>query len=327
MKSRIRIKKGCSMLPIVMPGRNTVRAAAIRAVPAAFGVILLTLALFGCGQQGSAKAEASKTVVADTVAQVQPATTDSSTQQPELDQAVSAAASSEPAESPAPQAKPAQKVTGIAAVERATAAGKYLLVVFYRSDDDSTRAMKKVVAGAAAKLANKATSVTVNVTDAAERDIVAKYQVDRAPMPLALVVAPSGAITGGFVGKVTEEQLSGSFVSPGLASSLKALQDGKLVLLCVQNTSTKSNDAAMKGVNAFITDTRFAKSTEVVSLDPADEAESKLLKQLQIDPKTSEAVTALLAPPGAVVAQYKGATNKDVMIAALAAKQAGGGGG
>jgi predicted small lipoprotein YifL len=313
------------MLLVTMSDRNAARAAAIRAVPAV--LLVLLLALLGCGQQGPAKAQAAKSAATDTVAQVQPSPTDSSAQQPELNKAVSATTSSEPAKSSTPSPKPASKATGLAALERAATAGKYLLLLFYRNDDDSTRAMKKVIASAAAKLASKANSITINVTDAAEREIVAKYQVDRAPMPLALVVAPSGAITGGFVGKVTEEQLSGAFVSPGLANSLKALQDGKLVLLCVQNASTKSNDAAMRGVNAFITDTRFAKSTEVVSLDPTDEAESKFLKQLQIDPKTSEAVTALMAPPNAVVAQYKGATDKDVMIAALAAKQAGGGGG
>jgi predicted small lipoprotein YifL len=286
-------------------------------------LVVLLLTLTACGQRGPAKAEAAKPAATDSVAQVQPSPIKSSAQQSVPDQAVSATTTSEPAKSP----NPSQKLTGIAAVERAMATGKYVLVLFYRSDDDETQAMKKVIANAAARLAKKATSVTINVTDAAEREIVAKYQVDRAPMPLALVVAPTGAITGGFPGKVTEEQLSGAFVSPGLANSLKALQDGKLVLLCVQNASTKSNDVAMRGVSAFIADTRFAKSTEVVSVDPTDEAESKFLKQLQIDPKTSEAVTALMAPPGSVVAMYNGATDKDVMIAALATKQAGGGGG
>jgi len=313
------------MLSVHRPDWNAVRTATLRAVPAV--LLVLLLALFGCSQQGPAKAQAAKSAATDTVAQIRPASTDSPAQQPGLDNAVSATTSSEPTESPTSLPKPTPKATGLAALERATAAGKHLLLLFYRNDDDSTRAMKKIFANAAAKFAKRANSVTVDVTDAAEREIVAKYQVDRAPMPLALVVAPGGAVTGGFPGKVTEEQLSGAFVSPGLANSLKALQDGKLVLLCVQNASTKSNDAAMRGVNAFITDTRFAKSTEVVSLDPTDEAESKFLKQLQIDPKTSEAVTALMAPPGSVVAQYKGATDKDVMIAALAAKQAGGGGG
>ena len=312
------------MLSVTMPDWNAARTATLRAATAVLVVLLLTLV--GCGQQGPAKTEAAKTVAADPVAQVQPAPIDSSAQRPELDQAVSASTSSEPAKPPAAEVKPAQKVTGIAALERAAAAGKYLLLLFYRNDDDSTRAMKKVFAGAAGKLASKANSIIINVTDAAEREIVAKFGVDRAPMPLALVVAPTGAVTGGFPGKVTEEQLSGAFVSPALANCLKALQAGKLVLLCAQNASTKSNDAALLGVQAFKADARYAQFTEVVSIDPADAAESKFLAQLQIDPKTSQAVTAFMAPPGSVIAKYTGATDKNTMIAALTAATSGGGG-
>ena len=308
------------MLSVPKIRRDAARAASLSTAPAV--LLVLLLALFGCGQQGSAKAEAAESATTDTVAQVQPAPADSSAQQTGLDQAVSAPTSSEPAESPV--AQPKAKVTGIAALERAAAAGKYLLVLFYRDNDDSTKAMKKVFAGAAGKLTGKANSITINVADDAEKDIVAKFGVDRAPMPLALVVAPTGAVTGGFPGKVTEEQLSGAFVSPGLASCLTALQAGKLVFLCVQNASTKSNDVALKGVQAFKADARYGNFTEIVSVDPTDAAESKFLAQLQIDPKTTEAVTAFMAPPGAVVAKYTGATDKDAMIATLTAATSGG---
>jgi hypothetical protein len=299
--------------------------AALRIVPAVLAAVLLTLS--GCGQRGSAKAEAAESATADTVAQVQSVPTDSSAQKPELGRVVSGTTSSEPAESPAPQAKPAQKATGIAVMDRAAAAGKHLLILFYRNDDDSTQAMRKAFASAVAKLANKANSVTVNVTDAAEQEIVAKFGVDRAPMPLALVVAPTGAVTGGFPGKVTEQQLSGAFVGPGTATCLKALQDNKLVLLCVQNASTKLNDAALKGAREFKSDGRYEKVTEIVTVDPSDATESKFLGQLKIDPKTSQAVTALIAPPGSVVAKYAGATDKNTLVAALTAATSGSGGG
>jgi len=312
------------MLPVPRIDRNAARSASVSTASAVLLALLLTL--FGCGQQQAAKAEV-KDAAAGPVAQVQSAPTDSLTQQAGLDQAVSATTLSEPAKPQSPEAKPAQKVTGIAALDRAAAAKKYLLILFYRNDDDSTRAMKKVVAGAAGKLAGKANSVTVNVADAAEKDIVAKFGVDRAPMPLALVVAPSGAITGGFPSKVTEEQLSGAFVGPGTATCLKALQDNKLVLLCVQNASTKSNDAALKGAHEFKADARYEKVTEIVTVDPSDATESTFLGQLKIDPKTSQAVTALIAPPGSVVAKYTGATDKNTLVAALTAATSGSGGG
>jgi hypothetical protein len=302
--------------------RTTIRPAVLAPL-----LLILLLALLGCGQQGQAKDEATKTVAVDPVAQVQPTPTDSSARQPELGKVASGTISPEPAESPAQQAKPIQKATGMAALERAAAAGRYLLVVFYRSDDDSTRAMKKVVASAASTFASKANSITINVTDAAEKDIVTRFGLDRAPMPLTLVVAPAGAITGGFAGKVTEAQLSGAFVGPGTATCLKALQDNKLVLLCVQNASTKSNDAALKGAQEFKADARYEKVTAIVTVDPSDATESKFLGQLKIDPKTSQAVTALIAPPGSVVAKYTGATNKNTLVAALTAATSGSGGG
>lgn len=98
---------------------------------------------------------------------------------------------------------------------------------------------------------------------------------------------------------------------------MKQLQDNKLVFLCVQNGKTKSNDAAMQGVRDFKADARFASATEIVTLDPADPAETSFLADLKIDPKTEEAVTVFLAPPGSAIAEYKGATDKAELAATL----------
>ena len=80
----------------------------------------------------------------------------------------------------------------------------------------------------------------------------------------------------------------------------------------------------MKGVNEFKDDAAFAKFTEVVQVDPTDTAEGKFMAQLKIEPKTDEAVTAFLAPPGAIVGTYKGATDKDTLVAAITAAASGG---
>ena len=130
-------------------------------------------------------------------------------------------------------------------------------------------------------------------------------------MPLVLAIAPNGAIMGGFPNKFTEEELLNAFGSPCTERCMKALQDGKLVFLCVQNSATNYNDEALEGVREFKADERFAKYTEVVMLDPSDTAETSFLADLKIDPKESEAVTAFLVPPGSVIAEFKGATNKD----------------
>jgi hypothetical protein len=52
-------------------------------------------------------------------------------------------------------------------------------------------------------------------------------------------------------------------------------------------------------------------------LDPSDPAEKPFLTDLKIDPATTEAITAFMAPPGSVIAEIKGATNKEELVAAL----------
>jgi putative ABC transport system ATP-binding protein len=63
---------------------------------------------------------------------------------------------------------------------------------------------------------------SINVGDPEESDIVNKFGVLAAPMPLALVVAPNGAVTGGFPAAVDEKL--GGMLSP---SSGQVFIDGQ----------------------------------------------------------------------------------------------------
>jgi hypothetical protein len=206
---------------------------------------------------------------------------------------------------------------GIAAMQEAAQAKQYLFAFFWKSKDNQTVTMSKILDSATKKAGSRARSVSVCITDLSEKSIVEKFGIDRAPMPLVLAIAPNGAITGGFPNKFTEDELLNAFSSPCTERCMKALQEGKLVFLCVQNSKTNSNDEAIGGVREFKADERYAKYTEVIMLDPSDTAESAFLTDLKIDPKESEAVTAFLAPPGSVIAEFKGATVKDELIAAL----------
>ena len=212
---------------------------------------------------------------------------------------------------------PKPKGPGIMAMEQAANEKKYLFAFFWKNDDDQTAAMRKVFEGATAKVADRAQTVMVNVTDPADAGIVQEFGLDRAPMPLALAIAPGGAVTGGVPARCEEEDVLHAFASPGLENCMNALQNGKLVFLCVQNASTNSNDDALKGVNEFKADARYGSATEIVMLDPSDSTEASFLGDLQIDPKTSVAVTTCLVPPGSPVAQFEGATTKDELVAAL----------
>ena len=79
---------------------------------------------------------------------------------------------------------------GLAAIDHATKANKYTLIFFYRQDDPQTKSLGEVFNGAAKALAARADSVVVRITDPSEADIVNKFQVTKAPMPLGPGLGP-----------------------------------------------------------------------------------------------------------------------------------------
>ena len=205
--------------------------------------------------------------------------------------------------------------------KKAAKAGKHVFLFFHKGDTGDTSAMRKIVESAAAKLGDKAEVKAIDVTAASVQTTLKKHQVDpaRTPMPLVLVLAPNGAIVNSFAVSFKEKDLTESLAGPCLAACLKALQDRKLVFVCAQNAETKANAAAMKGVKDFKADKKYAKLTEIVTVDPKDKAEKRLLSQLQISPDIETAVTVLLAPPGKIAGRFVGATQKAKLAAAVAA--------
>ena len=111
-------------------------------------------------------------------------------------------------------------------MRRAAEANQYLFAFFYEKDDEATRAARKTFDAAVKKITPAPQVVAVDRTAAGEKEIVAKFGVDRAPMPLVLAIAPNGAVTGGFkAAELTEERLRDAVASPGLQQCLKALQE------------------------------------------------------------------------------------------------------
>ena len=129
--------------------------------------------------------------------------------------------------SPGNQASPGQT-----AIEKAASANKFALVFFWKR---CANRQAWGVLQSAARTANWAEITAVQVTDPAEKQLVARYDLGRAPMPLVLAIAPCGAVTKAFTSNITitETQLQSAYVSPCTQLCLKAIQDRKLVMLCV----------------------------------------------------------------------------------------------
>ena len=99
---------------------------------------------------------------------------------------------------------------------------------------------------------------------------------------------------------------------------MKALQDRKLVLLCVEPASPQVKQVSLQpGVQEFRADEEYVKNSQVVFLDAGDAAEAGFLKDLRVDPKTTAKVTVLIAPPAKVVGTFVGEVTKDQLVAKL----------
>ena len=194
-------------------------------------------------------------------------------------------------------------------IQNAVGENKHLFIFFYKDQNEKTLFLQNVFDQAIQKMGVQVKSIKVKANDPSEKSIIERFNLKRTPMPFVLVLAPNGAITGGFP-SFTEEQLMDSISSPGAASCLKALQDRKLVLLCLQNNQTVNNEAALKGVNDFKADPRFANATEIVLIDPSNTKERKFLNQLALDTSASQATTVLISPPAEVIGTYQGPTTK-----------------
>jgi hypothetical protein len=206
---------------------------------------------------------------------------------------------------------------GAKAMQQAAEGKQYLFAFVYEKDDEATRSARKAFETAVAKV-TAAKWVVVDRTAPGEKALVEKYGLRSAPMPLVLAIAPNGAITGAIkASELSPSRLQDAVATPCLQQCLKALQDGQLVVLCLQNAKTQDNEAATKGVKEIKADGWFSETTEVIQVDPSDPKEAKLMTQLKIEPKTKKAVTAVLAPPGMLVAKFEGATTKEGLKAAF----------
>jgi hypothetical protein len=207
------------------------------------------------------------------------------------------------------------------AIDQAAAANKYVFLFFWKDGSPQTGKAWAALEPAVTKMADVAVFVSIRVTNPAEKAIVDKYDASRAPLPLVLAIAPSGAVTKAFTKAFDEKELRTAFVSPCMERSLKALQSRKLVFVCVVDLADpRAKVAIPKGVEGFQADKKYAAATEVVAVNVRDEKEAAFLKELDVSNRSAP-ITIFLAPPGAMIGRFGSETSKETFVAKLVAAQ------
>ena len=96
---------------------------------------------------------------------------------------------------------------------------------------------------------------------------------------------------------------------------MKAMQDRKLVLVCVHTSARSQTPAA---VVEFQGDPEFKDRLKVISIQANDTAEAPFLKQMEIEPTSLKgSAVVFLAPPAVLVGKFTSSTTKAEMAAAL----------
>lgn len=199
----------------------------------------------------------------------------------------------------------------------AALAGKFTYIVFTKGDSAASRSMMQIVkAGVAAREANSTFS-TADANAASEQALVQKYGIGRAPMPVTVVVAPNGAVTGVFAKVVKEEQLAASIVPPTMMRCMKSLQDKKLVFVCLTHEAADQAEVPA-GVSNLSLDPQFKDRVEVVSMQVDDPTEARFIEQMQVNPQqVSGPYAVLIAPPGVLVGHYGVKATREEIAAAI----------
>jgi hypothetical protein len=220
--------------------------------------------------------------------------------------------------------QPAQPKSVKEAILSVQKSAKYLFVVFYDQKDDLFKDMEKTILTLTAKSKDKKILVyQASVNDKSQADAVAKYGVGRAKLPLVLIFAPNGAITGGFPQKVTEQQLAKSMVSESVAKIVKVVQEQKLALVLLQNNKTKFNQESAQAAKDFSNDTKVKSIVEIIKNDPEDTGLKSFLAQCDLTKPITESTIVLVAPRGTIVGVFSGNVTKDTLLEALAPKTSG----
>ncbi len=210
---------------------------------------------------------------------------------------------------------------GFAAIQKAANENKHLFIFFYKDKDEKTLQLQNILNQILSKT-NEAMTLSIDLNAPTEKHIIEKYKLKRSRVPTVVVIAPNGAVTGKFK-SFTQNDLMKSILSSGAVKCLKALQEKKLVFLCLQNEKTSHNSAALKGINDFKNDPKFAKATEIVMINPSNTNEHEFLKQFDLNTNTSKSITLLIYPPGHVIGKYEGAVTKEQFISSIKKTTAG----
>jgi hypothetical protein len=208
-------------------------------------------------------------------------------------------------------------------IEKANKSCKPVFLVAYNaSGADADKAMA-IANNAKKNLKASSIVIKMNTSDAANSDLVARYRLAGAPMPLILVLDKNGTTAGALALKdATAEKLIDMIPSPKFSEIIKSLAEGKSVYIVVYKESMTSKKSIADNCAVACGKMDNTCVTVMVGLD--DKKETKLIQTLKCDMNAKEPVTYVINKSGQVVGTYNGLTDVNTLVSSAKKAPAGG---
>ncbi|MBI2968282.1 MAG: hypothetical protein HYY40_10795 [Bacteroidetes bacterium] len=206
-------------------------------------------------------------------------------------------------------------------IETANKAGKVVFLTVTETGNPDNVAAKKLAAEAQ-KLYPKSAVIEMNRADKVNENLVTKYRLAGAPVPLILVVASNGVVAGGANFKqTTAENLVAMIPSLKKADVLKAINDGKSVFIVVSKKSMKKKDVLSK---CEVACAEMKDNAKIVEVDFDDATEKNFLNELKITAIGDTPQTFVINSQGQIAGSFSDVTDSKTLVATATKKPAGG---
>lgn len=169
---------------------------------------------------------------------------------------------------------------------------------------------------------NKSTLVVLDRSDPENAELVAKFRLAGAPVPLILLAASNGALAGGLpANQATVDRLVAMAPSPRKADILLAIQEGKSVFIVASRKGMNAESGAVTTCSAACGQMNGKSVTFQIDLD--DSQETAFLAQLKVNLASTEPITLVVNPQGQITATFAGTVDVANLVQAATKRASG----
>jgi hypothetical protein len=207
-------------------------------------------------------------------------------------------------------------------LEKASKAGRVALVLVTEPGANGVEKAEKVAREAVRKI-GKAVLVRMDRSLPENAALVSRYRLVGPQVPLVLVFAANGMISGGMLADgLTADGLAGMVPTAKEMQVIEALQSGKGVLILAYSEGMPGERAALDACTRARDLSRG--KLAVVRVDVKDGAEQPFLQRLRLDTKAGKPVTVVINSRGQATCAMEDATDPAALVEAANRAPAGG---